>query len=116
MGTIKETFRLAASNADILAAPSRLSAIPANGVMTIEASITDADATNFGTLTLQLPGGDIPFEDLIIPIGFSTSDASMDADLQLTFTFTVGQGGHVLLSYTENGTVVFLFLIVTLQF
>ncbi len=116
MPTIKESFSLVASNADILSAPSRLAAVPSNGVLTIEVSSTDSDATNFGTITLQLPNGDIPFEDLIVPIGFSATDNSMDTDLQLLFSMPVSQGGHVLLSYTENGTVVGLYLLVTLVF
>ncbi len=114
--TIKETFRLVASNADILAAPSRLAAIPANGLLNIEVSCTDADLTNFGRITLQPPGGMIPFEDLDIPIGFSTSDASMDSDLQLTFQMVATQGGHFLLSYTETGTVTICYIIATLTF
>ncbi len=116
MRTIKETFRLASSTADILAAPSRLAAIPRNGIMTIEASITDADFTNYGSLTLQLPDGDIPFEDLVIPIGVATADFSMHTDYEMLFQFTVGQGGHVLLAYTETGTVTMAGLICTLQF
>ena len=35
---IKESFSLTVSNADILSAPSRLAAIPANGVLTLEMS------------------------------------------------------------------------------
>ncbi len=116
MPTIKETFKLTASDSDVLAAPSRLAAIPRNGVMTIEVSITDADATNFGQITLQLPNGDIPFEDLDVPLGNSAADFSMHEDLKLAFTVQVDQGGHVLLQYTEAGAVTFCFMIVTLQF
>lgn len=116
MSIIMESFRLAASNSDILSAPSRLAAIPAQGVMTIQVSITHADVTNFGQITLQLPNGEIPFEDLDVPVGLRAADASMDTDLSLVFKFPVNQGGHVLFSYVEAGTVVLMFSLVTLEF
>ncbi len=113
---IKESYLLVASDADVLAAPSRLAAIPLNGILTIEASVTDCDATNRGELTLQLPEGDIPFEDLIIPYGGNTADNFMDTDTQFLITMQVRQGGHVGLAYVEQGTVVGALLIITLQF
>ncbi len=114
---IKESFLLAASDADVLAAPSRLAAIPRNGILSIQASTTDCDATNFGQLTLQLPEGDIPFEDLHIPAnGISTADAVLDSDTQLFVTMQVMQGGHVGLAYTESGTVALCLIYVTLNF
>jgi len=114
---IKESFLLAADNADVLAAPSRLAAIPANGQLTIEASATDCDAINFAQLTLQLPGGDIPFENLHIPAnGFSTADGVLHTDTQLSVTMLVPQGGHVGLNYNENGTVTLTLIYITLVF
>ncbi len=114
---IKESFLLAADDADVLAAPSRLAAIPRNGRLTIEATCTDCDATNFGRLTLQLPEGDIPFEDLHIPAnGLSTADAVMDERTKLIVTMQVAQGGHVGLAYDETGTVALCLIIVTLSF
>lgn len=119
---IKESFLLVATDADILAAPSRLAAIPSAGMMTIEASSTDCDATNFGTLTLQLPGGDTPFEDLHIPAagirqtGVSDADAVLNTHTELMISFNVAAGGHVGLAYTENGTVTTCIIMVTLTF
>ncbi len=116
MPMIKESFLLVASDADILSAPSRLAAIPHNGILTIEASAQDADATNRATITLQLPGADIPFEDLIVPQnGFSTIDAVLHTDTELVFVFAVAQGGHVLYQYTEIGATN-LYTVVTLEF
>ncbi len=116
MGIIKESFRLTGSDADILAAPSRLAAIPRPGVLTIEATCDSSDGTNFGTITLQLPGGEIPFEDLLIPAnGFLTGEDVMHSDTQLTFRIPVAQGGHVLYQYTESGSAVLL-TFVTLEF
>lgn len=114
---IVESFVLSAPNADILAAPSRLAAIPRDGTLTIEASTTDSDATNFGRLTLTLPEGDIPFQDLIIPAnGLSVADSVMDRDTQMLFTMDVSQGGHVILAYAEDGTVALTLIYVTLTF
>jgi len=117
MGLIKESFQLVATDADILAAPSRLAAIPANGVVTIEVSCTDSDGINFGELTVQLPTGDIPLQGVTIPAsGLSTTDAVLDSDTQMTIVLEILKGGHLLIQYTENGTVVVCFLHVTLAF
>lgn len=104
MGILKESFFLTGSDADILAAPSRLTSIPKNALMTIEASINLSNATNNGTLTLQLPNGDVPFEDLLIPANaFSVADAVLHADTELIVKLQVLQGGHVGLAYIETG-------------
>ncbi len=119
MPLIKESFLLAASDADILAAPSRLAAIPRNGLLTIEASCTDADPTNFAQLTLQLPGGDNPFIDLMIPAGGQVNggeDVVLDKNTKFMVVMRVAQGGHVGLAYVEAGTVASLFLHVSLKF
>lgn len=112
---IKESYQLTATNTDILAAPSRLSAIPRAGVLTAEFSATDADSTNFFTITCQTPEGDTPFEDLIVPYNGYSTEKVLHRDTQLTFSFSAAQGGHFLFSATENGTGT-LFIIFTLQF
>ncbi len=105
MSMIKESFVLTASNADILAAPSRLAAIPHAGTLLLEFTVTNSDATNNGQMTLQLPGGEVPFEDLEIPAnGFLTGISVMHSLTELSFSFKVQAGGHVLLSYVEGGT------------
>jgi len=118
MAVIVETFQLIATTADILSAPSRLAAIPRAGQMTIEIATSDADVTNFGALTVQLPNGDIPLDGVVIPSanGVIAADAVLDSDTMTVITFPVDQGGHVLLSYVENGTVVQCFLRITLNF
>lgn len=116
MGLLKESFLLTATDADILAAPSRLAAIPSNGTLTVEVGITDCDATNRGTLTVQLPNGDIPLNDVIIPYGGVVADATLNTDLEMVVVMQVSQGGHVLLQYTETGTVALCLLHVTLVF
>ena len=116
MPLIRESFALVASDADILAAPSRLAAIPANGVLTVEISATDNDGVNFGQLTVQLPGGDIPLQLVQIPFSGSSTEGMLDSNTELVVVMQVPQGGHVILQYVENGTVVQAFLHVSLQF
>lgn len=117
MAIIKESYLLTASNTDIMAAPSRLASIPSDGILTIEFSATDNDGTNYGTMTLQTPGGDTPFENLVIPQnGFSTADGVIHDDTDIQYQMEVSQGGHVTLSYTENGTVAGTMVILTLDF
>lgn len=104
---IRESFRLSASNTDILAAPSRLSAIPYNGTLTLEVSALECNGSNRNSITLQTPDGDVPFEDLLVPAGsvdgtVGTEDV-LNSDTQLTFSFPARQGGHFLLSTTETG-------------
>lgn len=114
---IKETYMLAASDTDVLAAPSRLAALPGDGVMTIEVSATDCDASNYGSLTLQLPDGEVPFENLIIPAnGYSTADSVLHDDTAVQVQMEVSQGGHVSLAYSETGTVALAYISVSLEF
>ncbi len=118
MPMIKESFLLEATDTDILAAPSRLAAIPANGVMTVETSTSDAESTNNGALTIQLPNGDIPLDLVVIPAWAAVlgADGVLDARTQMALTFGVGQGGHVLLQYTMTGVVSLCIMHVTLTF
>lgn len=117
MPLIKESYTLAATDADILAAPSRLAAMPGAGELIIEVSSTDCDVTNFGQLTLQMPDGEVPFENLLIPAnGYSTADQVIHDDTALQISLPVAQGGHVLVQYTETGTVAMVTLLFTLNF
>jgi hypothetical protein len=114
---IKETYQLTASNTDILAAPSRLAALPGSGIMTIECSATECNATNNGTLTLQMPDGELPFENLLVPAnGYSLLDSVVHDETALQMQIEVDQGGHVSLAYTETGTVVLFYITVSLEF
>ena len=117
MRIIKESYLLTATDTDVLAAPSRLAAIPANGVMSIELSATDCDASNYAVCTIQLPDGSNPVKDVHIPQnGMSTADAVMHDDTELGFQFQVAKGGHLLLSITETGTVAAILVIATLTY
>lgn len=99
---IVEVFHLAATNADILAAPSRLSAIPYNGEMILEFSANLNDATNFWSVQIQLPDGSTPLEAVRIPAGATAG--ALNLDDKYTLRFAAAQGGHILVGCTETGT------------
>jgi len=93
----------AATNADILQG-TRLQTVPSNGVLTFEIQASDSDATNFYTVSVQMPGGDTPLNNVRAPGGNSTGLAGViDERTDLQASFQVGQGGHCLFSTIENG-------------
>ena len=115
MALISESFALTASNTDILAAPSRLSSIPRGGVLTLEYSAANSNATHHWSITAQTPEGDVPFEDFRVPYNGYSSDLVMHSDTRLRFQFRAEQGGHFLLSATETGTST-LYIVASLVF
>lgn len=117
MPIIVETYALAADNTDILAAPSRLAAMPADGTLTIEMSATEANGTNYGQVSIQLPDGSNPLDTVTLPAnGLSTADGVINDDTSLNLVVEVEKGGHVLVAYDETGTVAEAFFQFTLQF
>lgn len=98
---IIESFFLAATDADLLAAPSRLAAIPYNGTLTLEFSSNLNDATNSWAVTIQLPDGSTPLEAQRITAGVV---GQLNRETKYTTQFAVAQGGHLLVSCTETGT------------
>lgn len=102
---IVETYRLAATNTDVLAAgTSRLASIPYAGVLHLEVQSENADGTNQFAMTVQLPDGSTPIENMIVPAGVTTG--GMNADDKFQVNFAVDVGGHVTVSCTESGTAV----------
>jgi len=86
MALIQESHLITASNTDILAAPSRLSAIPRGGVLTLEYSALESNGTNNFTITCQTPEGDVPFENLLVPYnGYNTGNYTNHSDTRLRF-------------------------------
>lgn len=103
MTTIIVAGQEAASNADILQG-TRLQSVPAGGVLTFEIQASDSDATNFYTVSIQMPGGDTPLNAVRIPCGNSTGLAGViDQRTDLQASFAINQGGHCVFSTTETG-------------
>jgi len=93
----------AADNTDILQG-TRLQTVPSGGFLTFELQASDSDATNFYTVSIQMPGGDTPMNATRIPCGNSTGLAGVIDDRTcLTATFPITQGGHAVFSCDETG-------------
>lgn len=102
-GPIIVSSQEAASNADILQG-TRLQTVPRSGFLTFELQASDNDATNNFTVSVQMPGGDTPMNDVRIPCGNSAGLAGViDERTNLTATFPIAQGGHPVFSCTETG-------------
>lgn len=99
---IVETYQLAASDTDVLAAPSRLASIPYAGLLTLEFQSDVCDASNYYSLTLQLPNGDVPCDSILIPEGRNAG--SINAEDKYVIQIPVAVGGHVTVNLVETGT------------
>ncbi len=103
MTTIIVSGQEAADNTDILQG-SRLQTFPAAGLVLFELQSADSDGTNFGTVSVQLPGGETPMNAVRIPCGNSTGLAGViDERTDLTASFPTSQGGHCVFSWDETG-------------
>lgn len=102
---IYESGLVAATTADLLAG-GRLNAIPYNGTLIFDVLSNLADATNQYTLQIQLPNGDVPIDNQLVP-GSNPSLAGVLDERQLArFSFPATQGGHFQITLTETGTAV----------
>jgi len=100
---IFESRLISATNADILSV-GRLNAIPYAGTLILRFLADLGDATNNYVLTIQQPGGDVPVDAQTVPASASGLDFDMDDRQVMTFQFQAPQGGHFVVSLTENGT------------
>jgi len=105
---IYESALISATNTDVLSG-GRLNAIPYGGMLTFQFLADLGDASNFYTLTLQLPGGDVPVDAQTVPASGAGVDMLLDERELLQFTFYAGVGGHFVVSLTETGTAVCAF-------
>ena len=101
---IREVFHVAADNSDLLAAPSRLAAIPYDGVLSVELQGHGVDGTdtNKVTYTIELPDGSAPVIDQMLTGG--TTAFAIDDRTETLYQFGAYQGGHFLLSFAVAGT------------
>lgn len=103
MGPIILSGLEAASNTDILQG-TRLQTVPSNGLLTFELQAADSVAANNYTVSIQLPSGDTPMTDTVIPAGSTAGVAGViDERENLTASFAVAQGGHCVFSTVETG-------------
>ena len=103
MGPIILSSLEGASNSDILQG-TRLQTVPAGGVLTFELQAELNDNTNFYTVSVQMPNGDTPLNNVRVPGCNPALAGVIDERQNLTVSFPITQGGHCVFSATETGT------------
>jgi len=91
-----------ASNSDILQG-TRLQTVPAGGVLTFELQGYLNTASNHNTVSVQMPNGDTPLNNVRAPGCNPALDGVIDERQNLTVSFPIMQGGHCVFSCTEVG-------------
>jgi len=102
---IIESGILTATNTDLMSA-GRLNALPYNGQLTVQLLSDLADATNYWTLTIQKPNGDVPIDGQLVPGSNPSLAGVLDSRQYLELVFAATQGGHFTISLTEAGTAI----------
>jgi len=102
MGPIILSSLEGATNADILQG-TRLQTVPAGGVLTFELQSELNDATNHFTVSVQMPNGDTPLNNVRVPGTSPVDTGIIDERQNLTVSFPIMQGGHCVFSCTETG-------------
>jgi len=99
---------VSATNTDLLNG-TRLNSIPYTGSITFRFLADLGTSTSFYSLTIQLPGGEVPVDSQTVPASGAATDMLMDERELLQFTFAATFGGHFTVSLTETGTSVCAF-------
>ncbi len=94
------------SNADILQG-TRLQTVPSGGVMTFELQAASATAGANYTVSVQMPNGDTPLNNVLVPGSNPGLEGVIDERQNLTVSFPIMQGGHCVFSCTETGATAF---------
>jgi len=102
MGPIILSGTEAGSNTDILQG-TRLQTVPAGGIMTFELQAQKADVSNNYTVSVQMPNGDTPLNNVLVPGCNPALSGVIDERQNLTISFPIMQGGHCVFSCTETG-------------
>jgi len=92
-----------ATNTDILQG-TRLQTVPAGGILTFELQASDNDNTNNFAVSVQMPNGDTPLNNVRVPGCNPALVGIIDERQNLTVSFPISQGGHCVFSATESGS------------
>jgi len=85
-----------------------LQSIPKNGVLSFECQADLNDATNFGTVSIQLPDNSQPINAVRVPgSGGAAIVGVIDERMSLKMRFVITQGGTCIFAFTEGGTMIF---------
>lgn len=100
---IYESGIISGTDTDVLNG-GRLNTIPYGGKLTLDFQAQYCDATNLFQVTIQLPNGDVPVEDEIVPGTNPALAGILDERQLMRLTFAATQGGHFNIKVTETGT------------
>ena len=103
MGPIILSSYELATNADILQG-TRLQTVPAGGILTFELQAEINNAANFFSVAIQMPNGDTPLNNTVIPASGRGVAGVIDERENLTVSFPISQGGHCVFSCVETGS------------
>jgi len=106
MNVIYENQIISGTNTDVLSV-GRLNAIPYNGILELRFSSDLGTAAANYSLTIQLPGGDVPVDSQQVLAGGVIG--GLDVRTCNIFKFRASIGGHFVVSLTETGTAVCTF-------
>ena len=110
-GVIVLSEQVSASNSDVLQG-TRLQTVPQGGFLTFEFSAEECSSANNAVVSIQMPNGDTPLNEVLIPFnGYSATDGVLHSSSKMQITLPVQQGGHAVVSITETGTTVVTFRI-----
>ena len=102
MGPIILSGLEGASNSDILQG-TRLQTVPAGGILTFELQASVANSGANYTVSVQMPNGDTPLNNVFVPGCNPSLSGVIDERQNLTVSFPIMQGGHCVFSCTETG-------------
>ena len=102
MGPIILSSFETATNADILQG-TRLQTVPAGGILTFELQAEQNIAGQNYTVSIQMPNGDTPLNNVRVPGTSPVDTGIIDERQNLTVSFPIMQGGHCVFSCTETG-------------
>ena len=103
MGPIILSSTEGGTNADILQG-TRLQTVPAGGVLTFELQAQDNSASHNYAVSVQMPNGDTPLNNVRVPACNPGLAGVIDERQNLTVSFPIMQGGHCVFSATETGS------------
>jgi len=98
---------IVATVADLLN-DTRLSALPYNGTLVIQAQCNLGNATNNFAITIQLPSGEVPVDSQQVAAGDEVDALGGQLDTRYLdmWSFPATQGGHFTIALTETGSAI----------
>jgi hypothetical protein len=91
-----------ASNTDILSG-TRLQTVPSGGFLTFEMQASASDSVNFVDVSIQMPNGDTPLNNVRIPATANAENGIIDDRHKTMITLPIQQGGHTVFSAARTG-------------